>query len=295
MRAKASLVLVLLFGLLFTACGGVPAATIIARIPDRTAQASTARMALTSALSGNSPGIQMQMQVNGQGVFDFANQVGELTIDLGQLGAAAGGPSSLKTVFVKDTVYTQLPGARGAQWVKIGPEQLQQMGLPASSAQSGQNDPRATLQMLRGVSDDVTEVGKEDVRGETTAHYRGTVNLDKAVEQSPPEVRPQVQQAVQQLGTRQMPVDVWVDKQGRMRRLSYELDLSNAMASQAGASQSGAPKGQAVPAGLGKMLVTIELFDFGVPVNVTPPPDNQVVPLDQVIRQQQQQQGQRKR
>lgn len=283
MRAKASLVLVLLFGLLFTACGGAPAATIIARIPERTAQANTSRMALTQAISGNSPGLQMQMTVNGEGVMDFANQVGEITVNLGQLGAAAGGPSTVKTVFVKDTVYQQLPAPGGTRWVKIGPEQLRQMGVPTSSAQSGQSDARATLQMLRGVSDDVTEVAKEDVRGETTAHYRGTVNLDKAIEQSPPELRPQVEQSVRQLGTRQMPVDVWVDRQGRMRRLSYDMDLSNALT-----SQSGAPKGQAMPPGLGRMQITIELFDFGVPVNVTPPPENQVVPFEQFVRQQQQ-------
>ena len=43
------------------------------------------------------------------------------------------------------------------------------------------------------MSDDVEEVGTEEVRGVDTTHYRGTIDLERALEQVPESVKPQVE------------------------------------------------------------------------------------------------------
>jgi len=66
---------------------------------------------------------------------------------------------------------------------------------------------------------------------------------------------------------RTLPVDVWIDAQGRLRQLKVSLDLNTLHASQAVTrpTQDG-----------GTAVLTIDLWDFGVSVHPVPPPANQV-------------------
>ena len=109
-------------------------------------------------------------------------------------------------------------------------------------------------------------VGTEDVRGSATTHYRAVVDLNKAADQSPT-ARDAIKSTVKLLGSSSMPVDVWVDAQGRVRRMKYVVDLSKSKVTASTAS---------VP---GSVTFTLELFDFGVPVQAVVPPADQVVDL----------------
>ena len=231
----------------------------VRRAPDRTIEAGSARAGLNvSFTSGGAP-----VAIRGDGVFDLRNRVGGLTLDLGALaGAFGGGP--VETVIGGDAVYVRLPPGQpgGRPWLRLDVATLsQQAGLTQGSlAQLQQADPTQALTYLKGALDDVDEVGQEDVRGEETTHYRGTVDLRKASASLPPEAQGGVEQLVASLGTSTLPADVWIDDDGRIRRMRFSADADGA-----GPSQPG--------------TVEIDLFDFGVTADVQLPPPDQVTDL----------------
>ena len=74
-----------------------------------------------------------------------------------------------------------------------------------------------------------------------------------------------------------MPVDVFVDAQGRVRRMALQLHLglSGLGALVGGSGQAGSSGG--TPAI--DMTMTLDLYDFGTPVDVQAPPAGQVVSI----------------
>ena len=93
-----------------------------------------------------------------------------------------------------------------------------------------------SLEYLRSVAD-VSEVGAETVRGVDTTHYRATVHLTKLG--APPEYD-------------RYPVEVWVDEDGRTRRYNHH------------------------PVGSDELTYEWEFFDFGVDVELAPPPAEKI-------------------
>jgi hypothetical protein len=132
--------------------------------------------------------------------------------------------------------------------------------------QAGQADPSQGLDYLRGATD-IQEVGREDVRGVPTTHYKGVVELRRVADQFP-ELQPSVERLIQQTGIDRVPVEVWVDDDNLVRRMrqSYE----------------GAQVG---PGASMDMTSTVELYDFGTKVDVSPPPADETVDLSQLIGQ----------
>ena len=93
-----------------------------------------------------------------------------------------------------------------------------------------------SLEYLRSVAD-VSEVGSETVRGVDTTHYRATAHLTKLG--APPEYD-------------RYPVEVWVDEDGRTRRYSHH------------------------PVGSDGLTYVWEFFDFGLEVELAPPPADRI-------------------
>jgi len=100
--------------------------------------------------------------------------------------------------------------------------------------------PEKLLAMLRAASRETERIGEEDVRGESTVRYRLMVNCEEAQLAGCP--------------SDTAPVEVWIDDDGLVRRISVEDGGSTA---------------------------TIEFFDFGVEVDVEPPPADQVLAIDE--------------
>jgi hypothetical protein len=72
-----------------------------------------------------------------------------------------------------------------------------------------------------------------------------------------------------------MPVQVWLDTQGRARQISYQLAESTTASSASGTNTPAAP---------GVVTSTLDYYNFGVPVHVTAPPAAQVDDLtNQVV------------
>ena len=260
-----------LLALLLAACGGggKPATvTALRNAPKSTTDAKTGRMEVLIERRGDGTS-PAPITISGEA--DFQAHRGHMLIDLSQLGLP--GPP-VDAVFDNAIVYEKFPeslGAalpRGKSWVKVDLATAgRSVGLGAGSiGQAQAGDPSQTLDYLRGVTGHVTRVGAEDVRGTQTTHYRTVVDLEKAAERSPT-AREQIKSAIKLLGSSSQPLDVWIDAQGRVRRMKYAVDLSK---SKAAAS---------TPAASGVATFTLDLFDFGVPVQATIPPADQVADL----------------
>ena len=146
----------------------------------------------------------------------------------------------------------------GTAYVKIDGEWLStSFGL----AETGTADPSSYLDFLQGVSEVVRVDGHDILRGVATTRYRATVNLDRALTRGGTTARQSaLRRVVDQLGHINIPVTVWVDDSGRLRKMRMSIDLA------ALATRLGAPAGTDP-----KMDATIELYDFGVAVDVQVP------------------------
>lgn len=117
------------------------------------------------------------------------------------------------------------------------------------------------LEYLQGAGD-VTEVGSDDVDGRATTHHRAEVSVEGAAQQLPEDSRESFREQFQQLGVTPWPIDVWIDDQNLPRRFSFAMSVN------------GAEVG-----GEFTMSLRMDLAEYGVPVDVSPPPENQVTDL----------------
>src|SRR4051794_9729850 len=217
---------VLLVALAGTACGESKASaeTIVRGAPAKTQKAKTARLAMVADTTAGSNAVH----VTADGVIDLAGHKADMTMDVGQAL-----PGKIRMLLVGLTAYLQLPSELASQvpggkpFVKVDLQQAaKQQGFDLGAIQQNA-DATAQLDYLRGVSNDVHEVGHDTLRGTSTTHYAGTVDLKKAAATAAtPEAKQSIERAEQVLGTSTFPVDVWIDGQGRLRKMAYKMDLS---------------------------------------------------------------------
>lgn len=240
--------------------------SLISEAAAKTREAKTARVAtLVRVVEAGG-----QQRFGGQGKFDFERRAGEMTLELIE-GENAGFGSS-KAVFVDSTVYYQLPvGALGGgkRWIQLDLQNVADAsGLDFGPlVQGSQADPTQYLLWLSALGPGITKIGEEDVRGAPTSRYRAIVDLNALEAQASPgkenEWAAYVQTLRDRLGLASIPVEVWVDGEGLIRRFNHEYGFS--------------PEGTTA-------VVTTELFDFGIPVDVAAPPPDQVVTMTDLTR-----------
>ncbi|MBW3537265.1 MAG: hypothetical protein KY395_05775 [Actinobacteria bacterium] len=263
-RTRWTPVLTLVLAVAAGACGS-NGEQVLAGAAQATADAGTSRMAMTVSASapdgsGATAGAE-DFTMNAEGVIDYDTGHGILKMDLGALGMP-GAEGEAEMRLMGSVVYMKVPGTElgGRPWVKFDLEALGEDGQgPVPALNPASNDPRGVLDALRGVSGEVEEVGAEDIRGVATTHYRAEVDLDKAQAEVPEERRADFEIFSEQLGIDTLPIDVWVDDEGRARRFSYELET---------------PAAGETPASAVNLV--IDLYDFGVEVDVQPPPSAEV-------------------
>jgi hypothetical protein len=239
---------------------------VIAEAAAKTVAAKTARIATLVRVV--EPGGQERF--GGQGKFDFERRAGRMALRLIEGESAGFGEAT--AVFVDSTVYYKLPPgalAGGRRWIQLDLQNVADAsGLDFGPlVQGSQADPTQYLLWLSALGPGITKIGEEDVRGVPTSRYRAAVDLNLLEEQAPPgkeaEWAAYVQTLRDRLGLAFIPVEVWVEDEGLIRRFNHEYGFST--------------EGTTA-------VVTTELFDFGIPVDVSAPPPDQVVTLNDVIR-----------
>jgi len=214
-------------------------------------------IAQAATLSSSTPGFRMHMSLQitssalsspitatATGVVDGRDHASALSMvmDVGDEPQVVQqlGSSSLRFDMVTEgtTAYAKLPsaltnalGTSGRPWLKVDAAKLS--GLPGlSSLASGPttSDPSQTLQMLKSVSGSVVNLGPQRMDGFQTTHYRAGVSLARLVDNLPSADRSAAQQAFsslqQALPNGELPMDVWIDGEHLVRRITTSLDLS---------------------------------------------------------------------
>ena len=255
---------------LVPACAQASAAERIAQAPEVMSDQGSARMSMKVDMLGGAQDIS----ITSEGAVDFEAKASTMTMDMSALGAQAG-MGELEILTEGTTIYMKFPNYQQmgipTEWVKVDLEKM--AGLPGmeSLSQMNSNDPNRQLDMLRGVSDEVEEIGTEDVRGTETTHYKATIEIDKAVEAMPSEAQAALSKQFETLGLETIPTEIWLDEEGLLRRQKITTDLSKAQ----GAAAAG---GQAPT----EAVIDIEFYEFGAEVNVEPPPANEVTDFNEL-------------
>jgi len=227
-----------------------------------TTAAKSARISMTISADGSDASA---FTTTADGVTDFTTGDSVMTMDFPALGSGPGG--SIEARMVDGSAYVKMPeslggGMFGDKWLKmpgIGDATGVLPGL-------GQSDPSQFLAYLETVSAGVKRVGTETIRGVDTTHYEATLDLAKAIDRAhvPESLRDDLGQIVEKHGASfTMPADVWVDNDGLARRVQLKLDLA----------QMAGTDGET---GLPVMTMSMDFYDFGVPVHVEAPPASEI-------------------
>jgi hypothetical protein len=256
--------IVLAFATVLAACGGgggtgdaaVSIKTLQAAASNtQAAESSRFTMDMTVDLAGEPTTISIDGVIAGDG------KNGELTLSMPIVG-------SLEERIVDGVIYMNLgsfPGASGElggkQWVKLDPSSLDEGMLGDLAGQTDSASPKTGLEYLQGLSGDVEDLGQEDVNGQPATHYRASIDYTKVLDELP-DASQEARDALAKLRT--VPADVWIDGQDRIVKMHLTMDAS------------------AFGAGAGSAEVTMELSDFGTPVDVQAPPAEDTVDLSEL-------------
>lgn len=262
------------------AMDGAPKAAVLAAAATHTGEAGSVKIDMTLALT--LPGAPDRVNLLLAGAFDLEKQRGRLAFDYGNLLAALGPGSEQMSAFLpdrmifdKEAVYLRMPNlaelSPGAKkWVKLDLAELgAQQGLSVSGVeQLGQADPAQLLALLESVEGSIEDLGPDTVRGQAATHYRATLDMAKIAATAPPEQQALLEGQLEQLsqtGLDSLPVEVWIDDQNRVVRMSSTIAVPD------------------TGTGAGTISFDAELYDFGVPVTIKTPGKKHVTGVDELL------------
>lgn len=248
---------------------GSPRTVVLAAV-QQTQAATSADIALRVSVSGTpdfgslvpggtgSSSSPIALDVTGTGAFDFAQKTGRIT-----LTTPASGTSPARTIEIRiigNDLYLNAPELLaldgGKPWVHVDTSSYRQDQGQNAGALGGfqDGDPGQVLTLLQRLGAQVTDVGPADIGGVATTHYRGSVDLTSPSTSGSSTGNGAFGRGLAKLfGFGAVPVDVWVDSDGRARQVQVTLSLF----------------GVAVSA-------QEDFSDFGTPVVVDAPPAGQV-------------------
>ncbi len=234
------------------------------------------------------PGSEEPFGFSGTGAFDTTADRASLSFDMSSFASMLGGlfagmagsdapdlddPDAWRIETIQDglVMYMRFPAVadqlpEGKSWVRMDLRSAGKVqGFDFSQLeQLTSNDPRKILEYLRAVSGEIETVGTEKLRGVETTHYRATVDLRRYDTLVPPakqeELKTMLGEIVEQSGIGDVPVDVWVDELGLVRKLTMAFS-----ATQPGTTESAT------------VSMAFELYDYGKDVEIDVPPASEIV------------------
>jgi hypothetical protein len=261
---------------LLAGCGAEQAAQAeldVDEVAQRTADASSARIEMDMRLVGpdGKPPAELEGEdlastnFTAEGAIAEDGRLFRLQYTMARSALGIGGSGDVRFDAILDSesgdAWFRYPAAlgialpEGKEWVHTRAEELE--GLQATS------DPGNMVSYLYAAGD-LRQAGEETVRGDHTTRYEATMHLDRALEQFPENQRKQMEkgiEALQDMGIETVPMVVWIDDDGYLRRLNMDWRLDEV---------DGAPEGA-------RLKIHVELWDFGADVDVSEPKESTVV------------------
>lgn len=273
----AGFVFALALAVLVAACGSdVISFDTVANASVETQEAGTARVTLDVAVTFGHDHAK-RVRVTGGGVVDFERSSARVKVnyafrdDIQEiLEHRFGGKPSAELImdgrkglvlyvrfsFLRD----ELPP--GKKWFKADLQKIgEKSGVDVREIlQASQSDPDEMLTFLERNAE-VEKVGTDLVRRELTTHYTTTVDAHEVAATAPPEQRKAMEESMRLTGIETYPIEVWVDRYGLLRKLVLDLEWKQ-------------PE-----TGWVQMVITEELYDFGVDVDIEAPPARRVLDI----------------
>lgn len=214
--------------------------------------ADTSRFEMEFQITGMP--VKVNSTMTAEGVFDYPNERGIMSVG-GELPSVSEDVSFTEFRLIGDVGYTRWVVKGKSHWVKE--DRVEASGDPVELLIPFPGSPTKPTDVLARVllaSDEEEELGEEEIRGTETTHYRARVDVERLVKQLPAKDRPDGD-VTDLWGTKLVPVEIWIDDESRLRRITIEqTDDDDA-----------------------SMSTTVELFDYGVEVDVEPPPADEVI------------------
>lgn len=178
---------------------------------------------------------------------------------------------TLSEIVVGPDLFMQLPGAAGAA---LAPTPWVKARLAAVAGASGFDfsptggtNPSQELDMLRGAGQ-VTTVGSETIRGVATTRYHAVIDLNRYPSAVASSLRAAATRSAALLervtGQSTLPADVWVDRDGRVRRVQLALTACSSVGTVAATA-------------------SMDFYDFARQPAVTAPPASQVTDITSTL------------
>jgi hypothetical protein len=246
--------------------GGKDAAKRIQAAVDRTTEEQSANVSMIMDIASENESAHLKAD----GAVDFDGERGMLIMDYSGAPPFQAG-AKVEYRFLGHVVYMDLSALgdasndlpNGKHWVRMDPRKL--AGDFGGSGRGGQQTPISDLEAIRGVSNDVEELGNEEVHDAPATHYKATMDPKRSIERLPKKARGKLGKMLrQQLGDHPLPLEVWIDERGRVVRTQVEVNLANV------------PKAKAAGE-TGTVRETVEYFEFGAPFYVSAPPKAETV------------------
>lgn len=167
-----------------------------------------------------------------------------------------------ETAYVNFGLLTMMFGVE-TEWLAMPVEDGEGF---ATGFTSGINPYDATefLTSLSASGGELTVLGTESLRGIETTHYRAHFDLEALAKENP-EAFAELQESGP-MDVDELPVELWIDGQGRIHRYLFELDGSETRGLEAGEE-------------FDYMRVQFDFSDFGGRATIDPPPADQVTDI----------------
>ncbi|GGV47888.1 lipoprotein [Streptomyces griseoflavus] len=232
--------------------GGPAAVTLVREAADAlvAAGSSKARTSLEMATGGT------RVTIRGEGVYDYRNRLGRLKVLLPPDPAGQTVRRPITELLAPGALYMKNRGAGvpADKWVRVDTGTLTDGNLVTGGA----TDPFTAAEVLRGTRS-AAFVGRTEVAGTKVRHYRGTADLGQAARAASEANRVTLGAAAKGFATARVPFDVYLDDEGRIRKLRHRFSFVNGP--------------RAAPVGVAS---TTLLYDFGVPADVRLPQDGDI-------------------
>lgn len=216
---------------------------------------SQARTSMEMATGGT------RVTIRGQGVYDYRAHVGRLKVVLPQDPSGVAEHRPITELLAPGALYMKNRGAGvpADKWVRVETASLSDGNLVTGGA----TDPLAAAELLRGARR-VTYAGESEFAGTEVRHYRGIIDMAAAARAASPASRPSLAAAAKGFAKDQVPFDVYLDDQGRIRKLRHRFSFVNTKAAGTGKGKGG--KREVVD-----VASTTLLYGFGVSAKIELP------------------------
>lgn len=232
--------------------GAGDAVAVVRRAADALVDAgsSQARTSMEMATGGT------RVTIRGEGDYDFRRQLGQLRVQLPQDAAGASEHRPITELLAPGALFMKNRGAGvpADKWVRVDTGTLSDGNLVTGGA----TDPYAAAEVLRGTST-ATYAGKTEVAGTPVRHYRGVADLAVAAKSASAGNGAALKAAAKGFATTRVPFDVYLDDQGRIRKVRQRFSFVN-----------GQRRGTVAVAS------TTLLYGFGAPVDVRLPASSDI-------------------